>query len=153
MVLLPSPESAVVDSRSTLQFRVKEVTLNNIGLLPTLTQIWLSVHSEWEMGSSKLLRPSTEISPFSETDLDTHLQAQYETTDGTAGAQQDWGITITKMQTKLLPELQEWTDQTLVAFLQLEGERAICILYLYCKSSAWHIWKRDSTLKTGLMIS
>ena len=64
MVLLPSTESAGADSCSTLQFRVKEVTLNNIRLLLTLTQIWLSIHSEWEMGSSNLLRPSTEISPL-----------------------------------------------------------------------------------------
>lgn len=142
--LLPSTESAVADSCSTLQFRVKEVTLNNIRLLPTLTQIW--VFAVDETGSNDLLRPST-ASPHQLS------EALYETTNGTARAQQGWGIATNKMQTKLLPELQEWTDQTLAVFLQLEGERAICILFLYRKSSAQHIWKTDSTLKTGLVIA
>lgn len=150
MVLLPSTESAVADSCSTLQFRVKEVTLSNIKLLPTLTQIWLSIHSEWEMSSSNLLRPSTETSPL------TFRKGSWHTSPSTVWENR-WNCWST---TGLRNNHKENADKTTARIARMDRSdssslsairRAICILFLSRKSSARHIWKTDSALKTGLM--
>lgn len=50
----------------------------------------------------------------------SYWSSTIQTTDGIAGAQQLWGTTTKSMQTKWLPELQNWTDPTVAAFLPLQ---------------------------------